>query len=85
MSYIIIFAAIAFILYKTYQMALLHDAKFAVVDEAKVRNMIADLRSSIGSEDFENKTKVFLNELEASMLTHEESVKLMVRKRSSSL
>lgn len=43
--------------------------------------MIADLRANIGKENFENKTKVFLNELEASMLTHEESVKLMVKEK----
>lgn len=35
MSYIIIFIAIAYILYKVYQMAMLHDARFAVVDEKK--------------------------------------------------
>lgn len=81
MSYIIIFIAIVYILYKVYQMAMLHDARFAVVDEKKIRNMIADLRANIGKEDFENKTKVFLNELEASMLTHEESVKLMVKEK----
>lgn len=62
-------------------MAMLHDARFAVVDEKKIRSMIADLRANIGKEDFENKTKVFLNELEASMLTHEESVKLMVKEK----
>ena len=52
---------------------------------AKNKSLPAKVFLSVGSEDFENKTKVFLNELEASMLTHEESVKLMVRKRSSSL
>jgi hypothetical protein len=79
MGYIIIFAAIAFIFYKVYQFAMLHDARFAVVDETKVKGMIADLRANIGTDDFENKTKMFLNELEASLLTHEESVKLMAK------
>lgn len=79
MSYIIIFAAIAVIFYKVYQFAMIHDARFAVVDEAKVKGMIADLRANVGTDDFENKTKVFLNELEASLLTHEESVKLMAK------
>lgn len=79
MDYIIIFTAIAFIFYKVYQFSMLHDARFAVVDETKVKGMITDLRANIGTDDFENKTKIFLNELEASLLTHEESVKLMAK------
>ena len=79
MGYIIIFGIIAFISYRLLQFAIMHDAKFAVVEDAKVRKMISDLRANIDSDDLKNKTKVFLNELEASLLTHDESVKLMMR------
>lgn len=79
MGYIIIFGIIAFISFRLYQFAIMHDAKFAVVEDAKVREMISDLRANIDSGDLKNKTKVFLNELEASLLTHDESVKLMMR------
>lgn len=79
MGYIIIFGIIAFISFRLYQFAIMHDAKFAVVEDAKVREMISDLRANIDSDDLKNKTKVFLNELEASLLTHDESVKLMMR------
>ena len=79
MGYIIIFSIIAFISFRLYQFAIMHDAKFAVVEDAKVREMISDLRANIDSNDLKNKTKVFLNELEASLLTHDESVKLMMR------
>lgn len=79
MGYIIIFGIIAFISFRLYQFAIMHDARFAVVEDAKVREMISDLRANIDSDDLKNKTKVFLNELEASLLTHDESVKLMVR------
>lgn len=79
MGYIIIFGIIAFISFRLYQFAIMHDARFAVVEDAKVREMISDLRANIDSDDLKNKTKVFLNELEASLLTHDESVKLMMR------
>lgn len=79
MGYIIIFGIIAFISFRLCQFAIMHDAKFAVVEDAKVREMISDLRANIDSDDLRNKTKVFLNELEASLLTHDESVKLMMR------
>lgn len=79
MGYIIIFGIIAFISFRLYQFAIMHDARFAVVEDAKVREMISDLRANINSDDLKNKTKVFLNELEASLLTHDESVKLMMR------
>ena len=79
MGYIIIFGIIAFISFRLLQFAIMHDAKFAVVEDAKVREMISDLRANIDSDDLRNKTKVFLNELEASLLTHDESVKLMMR------
>lgn len=79
MGYIIIFGIIAFISFRLYQFAIMHDARFAVVEDAKVREMISDLRANIDSDDLRNKTKVFLNELEASLLTHDESVKLMMR------
>lgn len=79
MGYIIIFGIIAFISFRLYQFAIMHDARFAVVEDAKVREMISDLRANIDSDDLRNKTKVFLNELEASLLTHDESVRLMMR------
>lgn len=79
MGYIIIFGIIAFISFRLYQFAIMHDARFAVVEDARVREMISDLRANINSDDLRNKTKVFLNELEASLLTHDESVKLMMR------
>lgn len=79
MGYIIIFGIIAFISFRLYQFAIMHDARFAVIEDAKVREMISDLRANIDSDDLRNKTKVFLNELEASLLTHDESVKLMIR------
>lgn len=79
MGYIIIFGIIAFISFRLYQFAIMHDTRFAVVEDAKVREMISDLRANIDSDDLKNKTKVFLNELEASLLTHDESVKLMMR------
>lgn len=79
MGYIIIFGIIAFISFRLYQFAIMHDARFAVVEDAKVREMISDLRANIDSDDLRNKTKVFLNKLEASLLTHDESVKLMMR------
>lgn len=79
MGYIIIFGIIAFISFRLYRFAIMHDARFAVIEDAKVREMISDLRANIDSDDLKNKTKVFLNELEASLLTHDESVKLMVR------
>lgn len=79
MGYIIIFGIIVFISFRLYQFAIMHDARFAVVEDAKVREMISELRANINSDDLRNKTKVFLNELEASLLTHDESVKLMMR------
>ena len=79
MGYIIIFGIIAFISFRLYQFAIMHDARFTVVEDAKVREMISDLRANIDSDDLRNKTKVFLNKLEASLLTHDESVKLMMR------
>lgn len=81
MGYFIIFLAITFIFYKTYQGALAHDSRFAAVEEAKVKGMIAELRVHIGEPDFENRVKVFLNDLEASMLTHRESVELMIKEK----
>lgn len=59
MGYIIIFGIIAFISFRLYQFAIMHDARFAVVEDAKVREMISDLRANIDSDDLKNKTKVF--------------------------
>lgn len=81
MVYFIVLIALGFIFFRMYKEAVEHDKRFAVIEDEKLKSLIAEMRRNVDSPDLKNKVKTFLNELEASTLSHKESVELMLKRK----
>ena len=81
MVYVIVLITIGFIFFRMYKEVVEHDKRFAVIEDEKLKSLIAEMRRNVDSPDLKNKVKTFLNEFEASTLSHKENVELMLKRK----